>query len=617
MTTYTWNSTNSGDWNTSANWSPNGIPSTASDYVVISNSGSYTITIGSSASDAVSGITITALQNILGGVAMNPTIAVDGTLDFTGSAGAISEGSGDISNLLVNNGTIVNGGSMDPMVQVTNVASFIGTNTVYFTDQLEALPSSTAVVDPSAIMGLSGGTLADGVFNATDLGTGSGGTIELGGSALTADITTLSGNANGNAWIILNGAGSELESWNGTAYATIENTLTNITGGGTLESLNRNYTSSNNITLDNGAMIFAQDTVSTGTVTINANGRYLGNATTVTNDLVNNGTVQAGSGMMVLKGSLGGTGTLGYFPDETGVPASDLGTIEVTGATANNVQLLAGRGIQLDDPAGFSGSITAPIGSNIILGNSIIATSATLTNGTLDVMNGTSTVAALTMAGTYTGDVFNVSSVAAGTEISVAQATVTCFVRGTRIRTPEGDLPVEELVAGQLVVTANGRTAPVVWIGRRHLDCRRHPAPQTVLPVRIRANAFGPGLPQRDLLMSPQHAVYDEGVLIPIRYLINGSTVMQDQVAKVEYYHIELPQHDVLLAEGLPAESYLENNDRDSFENGGGTLRLHPDFSRWSWDGRACAELKVVGPQVDAVRAKLEQAAVLNEQRAA
>jgi len=154
-------------------------------------------------------------------------------------------------------------------------------------------------------------------------------------------------------------------------------------------------------------------------------------------------------------------------------------------------------------------------------------------------------------------------------------------------------------------VTASGATAPIVWLGRRHLDCTRHPEPRTVWPVRIRAGAFGPALPARDLMVSPQHAIHAEGVLVPIRFLVNGLNVVQETVATVEYYHVELERHDLLIAEGLASESYLENGDRGMFENGDGTMQLHPDFSAWTWDARACAELRIVGPEVDAIRATL------------
>ncbi|HEY1935604.1 MAG TPA: Hint domain-containing protein [Acetobacteraceae bacterium] len=177
-----------------------------------------------------------------------------------------------------------------------------------------------------------------------------------------------------------------------------------------------------------------------------------------------------------------------------------------------------------------------------------------------------------------------------------------CYVRGTRIATPVGDVAIEELRVGDSVLTAGSAAVPIKWIGRRRVDCRRHMQPEQVFPVRICANAFAQGVPKRDLLVSPQHAIYAEAVLIPARCLINGRTVAQVESATVEYFHIELDSHNLLLAEGLPAESYLDVGDRGRFENGDAPLVLHPDFSSLAWEGSGCAELKVAGEEVQAVR---------------
>ena len=104
--------------------------------------------------------------------------------------------------------------------------------------------------------------------------------------------------------------------------------------------------------------------------------------------------------------------------------------------------------------------------------------------------------------------------------------------------------------------------------------------------------------------------IYDG--LIPIRLLVNGDTVAQEAVEEVVYYHVELEAHDVILAEGLPAESYLDLGNRGAFENGGGAVVLHPDFDSRVWDGEACAELILGGPVLGAVRQRLGlQAALL------
>ena len=121
---------------------------------------------------------------------------------------------------------------------------------------------------------------------------------------------------------------------------------------------------------------------------------------------------------------------------------------------------------------------------------------------------------------------------------------------------------MEDLREGDLVPTVLGHgSTPIVWIGHRHVDCSRHPKPETVWPVRIRAGAFGPLCPSRDLWLSPDHALYVLDVLIPVKYLVNGHSIARVPVDAITYYHIELPQHDVVLAEGLPVESYLDVGD--------------------------------------------------------
>jgi hypothetical protein len=201
--------------------------------------------------------------------------------------------------------------------------------------------------------------------------------------------------------------------------------------------------------------------------------------------------------------------------------------------------------------------------------------------------------------------------------------TAPCFAAGTRIRTPRGDVPVEALAAGDLAVTVGGGALAIRWIGHRTVDCVRHPKPASVLPVRIAPGAFGPGLPARPLFLSPDHAVLAAGVLIPVKHLVNGTSVVQVAVEAVTYFHIELSEHAVIHAEGLPAESYLDTGDRADFANGGAAMTLHP-----AWGGAArdvtlihealgAAPLRVAGPEVDRVRALLAAVVASDEQIAA
>jgi RHS repeat-associated protein len=160
------------------------------------------------------------------------------------------------------------------------------------------------------------------------------------------------------------------------------------------------------------------------------------------------------------------------------------------------------------------------------------------------------------------------------------ETQIACFMAGTRIATEHGDVAVESLNVGDYVrALAAAIAMPIKWIGHRSVDCERHLEPKQVWPVRILAGAFSAGRPGRDLWLSPDHAVFVDGVLIPIRLLINGTTVAQIAMPAVTYFHIELEQHDILIADGLPAESYLDTGNRTTFENAVPVMDLHPDFS--------------------------------------
>jgi len=196
---------------------------------------------------------------------------------------------------------------------------------------------------------------------------------------------------------------------------------------------------------------------------------------------------------------------------------------------------------------------------------------------------------------------------------------VPCYVTGTQVETRRGMVAVEALVAGDEVRAVSGRQgewAPVTWVGFRQVDLLRHPRPAAVQPVRVLAGALGRNLPVRDLVMSPDHCLLIEGLLIPVQHLVNGETIVQETGrATVTYWHVELPQHDAILAEGVAAESYLDTGNRKSFANGGEAVTLHADFT--ANDGRAEAER--LAPRltdadmgrVAAIRAALVPAAVV------
>jgi hypothetical protein len=126
-----------------------------------------------------------------------------------------------------------------------------------------------------------------------------------------------------------------------------------------------------------------------------------------------------------------------------------------------------------------------------------------------------------------------------------------------------------------------------------------------VWPIRIQAGAFAPGAPARDLWVSPKHAVFVEGVLIQVEQLVNGATIAQVPLQSVEYWHVELDSHDVIFAEGLAAESYLDSGNRAGFfHNGGEYLEAHPDFKPKHWTD-TCVPLVFEGAILAGVKSGL------------
>jgi hypothetical protein len=210
--------------------------------------------------------------------------------------------------------------------------------------------------------------------------------------------------------------------------------------------------------------------------------------------------------------------------------------------------------------------------------------------------------------------------------VPIIAGALPCFAWGTRITTPRGAVAIEHLQTGDIVLTISGAAQKITWIGRRHIDCRRHPDLDQVVPVRIAPHAFGHGGPRHAVLLSPDHAVFVEDVLIPIRFLVNRSAVARLAVDAITYYHIELAQHDVVLAEGLPVETYLETGGRNAFGNADGVIQLHPNSApdetrramAWHsvriatvWQGCGYAPLFGDGRHFRRARVKLQLQAVM------
>lgn len=181
-------------------------------------------------------------------------------------------------------------------------------------------------------------------------------------------------------------------------------------------------------------------------------------------------------------------------------------------------------------------------------------------------------------------------------EAANPDASAICFARGTLIRTPSGEVPVETLSVGALVCVEDGDPQPIRWIARRSIPLGRRNA--HMVPVRIRKDAFGVGKPYRDLLVSPNHRIMHRSpwaqlwfespsVLVPAKFMVATDTVRHETgAATVEYWHFLFDRHELVWSNGVLTES------------------LHPgDVALTGMAGASRAELLEIFPELGRDRA--------------
>jgi hypothetical protein len=152
-----------------------------------------------------------------------------------------------------------------------------------------------------------------------------------------------------------------------------------------------------------------------------------------------------------------------------------------------------------------------------------------------------------------------------------------CFCAGTLIATQAGEVEVERLAPGDIVLTHAGAARRVVWIGHGQVMVSRGRR-SAATPVIVRKSALGDNVPHTDLRLTKAHAFLVDGVLIPVEFLVNHrSIVWDDQAQEVTIYHVELASHDILLANGAPAESYRDDGNRWLFQNANSGWDMTPE----------------------------------------
>jgi hypothetical protein len=615
MAIKTWSNASGGNWNVGTNWT-GGEPGN-SDTADISSalSGPYTITISDSESP-----TLTVLNNA------NATLLISSTGLFGTQSLNLEAGTFSLAGRL--NGTdvvdsggsfVVSNGTLDNVTWQGPLTLSTANTTLYIKDSLTVTDVTGNFSGTISVTGNSSTLSFSNPQTINDPYYGAGGTGLVMNLGTTGTSAYLYAPSNGALTIGAGASVNEMGSYLETDGSTIDNqgTINFDYNLGTWQSYTTFIFNENLLTIgaqESGTVRYSEFSNS-GSVSLSGGSTFL----IASSSIANSGTMSVSqSSTLTASNSMTGGGVIQLSVDGVADVNNIVGTVDFLDAVNND--------LILESPVSFTGSIQGFIKGTVghkdtidlrgiansnVTGFSYTPNGTPSTGGTLAVLSSGGTLATLSLIGadyssatfTHASDGFSSNP---GTNIFTSQ--VSCFAAGTKILTDRGEVAVEKLRVGQRVVTVRDGVPvprPVRWIGSTRVDVARHPRPDAVRPVRVLAGAFGGGLPHRDLVLSPDHAVFLRGVdeskqgaaadaLAPIHRLVNGSTIRREKACrKVVYYHVELDSHDVLLANGLPCESYLDTGNRQMFDNAGVTT-LHPVFATTAesaWAHGACARM--------------------------
>ncbi len=624
-TTFRWNGKLGSDWGADVpnppgpnliNWDvvsgpnpPPGPPSGAGDLAVIDNGGAISITNGGGAEE---------LQ-----------IASASTVTFSSGhfdAGNDSQGGmlidEDAELIIANSGTMANRGSLD-IIGLTGDGSLEVQSGAGFDDLgmiVGADADAHGEVTVDAAFGFeivqSGSSATDGVLVVGEDGDG---TVDVSDTSIFFSASAILGQNDGsNGEVDLNNA-----TWAGSSLTIgpAGNGVANIGSGSTVAFVDTLVGPNGLLNVTGaaatpGVVLAPILTLAFGTIDVTGGGEVqigaaagsIGAVSIAGTNLTALGTVKgnvivgdqgivqatgAAPGALLIDGNVHGTGTI-----------EPLMTLEVNGGIDASVDIAFSPSIgaqvgelMLDVPAANLGTITGFGDGNTIVIEGSVYSDAVFTQGTsgaagtLTLSGGTLAPLSLAVEGNYSADSFVATPGLTETDVTL------CFAAGTRIATPQGEIPAEQLTVGDEVLTLHGAVRTITWIGVGKVLATRGRR-NAATPVIVRKGALADNVRCRDLHITKGHSLFIEGLLIPVEELINHRSIeWDDRAQEVTIYHIELATHDVLLADGAPAESYRDDGNRWLFRNANIAWHRPPQ--------EACAPVLAGGPVVDAIWRRL------------
>ena len=576
---------------------------------------------GSANGDSIEGTQLVASGGTVEGSISNETVYNGGVASLsikgTSAANVTVENGGQLQidgNISASNTTILAGGIValqSNKATLTGSLTFsgsggqlqLGTSSAGYGDQ--ATISGFATGDSVLFTGFASGATVTGSYNSTTSVTTE--TVTSGGVTQTL---LFAGNVVSSLGVTSTASGAELvvtsavqSSGTTVTFSSGNHVGVIVSAGETLSVLTGASITSATV-LAGGSVILAGGTDSGSTILSGGFETVSGSAT---GDIIDGTQLIATIGASVSDETVMSGGVLELYiksATATGTTVSSGGELLVSGAAiASNTVLDNGALLELQSPKPtlegtltFNGAATyevtsataatggygdqAPIqgfaAGDVIALPIITSAGATITSavsgGNTDVtVSGGGNSETFMFAGLFSPGFFALAPFSGtGVEIT-ATASVPCYCHGTLIETDHGEVAVETLQAGDRVLTVSGALQPIRWVGRRSYAGRFLAGHRNVLPILIRAGALGSGLPRRDLRISPCHAMLLDGVLVPGSELVNGTTIVQDHACtEVHYVHIELDQHDAILAEGAPSETFIDHDSAGLFHNASG-----------------------------------------------